>query len=169
MIAMARGDVRTICTRGILRVAFSVALLGGMGTAAVADEGAPAAAPAAAKEEPKADAIKKEVQGPAISTPREIFQMLEQRKRALDKREAALRGSEMHLLELKAELEQIVTRQPRTRRRVKRRSPSRRPNREGRSTSIRPSWRKSTKRCRLRKPPPVWSVCRIGRRSKCYA
>jgi hypothetical protein len=41
MIAMARGDVRTICTRGILRVAFSVALLGGMGTAVVADEGAP--------------------------------------------------------------------------------------------------------------------------------
>ncbi len=110
MIAMARGDVRTICTRGILRVAFSVTLLGGMGTAAVADEGASAPAPAAAKEEPKADAIKKEVQGPAISTPREIFQMLEQRKRALDKREAALRGSEMHLLELKAELEQIVTR-----------------------------------------------------------
>lgn len=182
MIAMARGDVRTICTRGILRVAFSVALLGGMGTAVVADEGAPAPAPAAAKEEPKADAIKKEVQGPAISTPREIFQMLEQRKRALDKREAALRGSEMHLLELKAELEQIVTRheqaveaeksvvrQPRTRRRVKRRSPSRRPNREGRPTSIRPSLRKSTKRCLLRKPPPVWSVCRIGRRSKCYA
>lgn len=36
--------------------------------------------------------------------------MLEQRKRLLDKREAALRGSETHLLELKAELEQIVTR-----------------------------------------------------------
>ena len=32
MIAMARGDVRTICTRGILRVAFSVAIVGGMGT-----------------------------------------------------------------------------------------------------------------------------------------
>jgi flagellar motility protein MotE (MotC chaperone) len=36
--------------------------------------------------------------------------MLEQRKRFLDKREAALRGADTHLLELKAELEQIVTR-----------------------------------------------------------
>ena len=96
MIAMARGDVRTICTRGILRVAFSVALLGGMGTAVVADEGAPA--PAAVKEEPKADAIKKEVQGPAISTPREIFQMLEQRKRALDNKEAEKIQQEDQLL-----------------------------------------------------------------------
>ena len=36
--------------------------------------------------------------------------MLEQRKRFLDKREAALRGADTHLLELKAELEQIVSR-----------------------------------------------------------
>lgn len=50
------------------------------------------------------------VQGPAIGAPREIFEMLEQRKRLLDKREAALREGETHLLELKAELEQIVTR-----------------------------------------------------------
>ena len=108
MTVMARGDVRTLCAGGILRVAFGVALLGSMGTATFAEEVTPA--PAAAKEESKTDAIKKEVQGPAINAPREIFQMLEQRKRALDKREAALRGSEMHLLELKAELEQIVTR-----------------------------------------------------------
>lgn len=53
---------------------------------------------------------KKEVQGPALSAPREMFELLEQRKRMLDKREATLRGSETHLLELKAELEQIVTR-----------------------------------------------------------
>ena len=50
------------------------------------------------------------VQGPAISSPREVLQMLEQRKRFLDKREAALQGVDTHLLELKAELEQIVTR-----------------------------------------------------------
>lgn len=50
------------------------------------------------------------VQGPAIGSPREVLQMLEQRKRFLDKREAALRGADTHLLELKAELEQIVTR-----------------------------------------------------------
>lgn len=66
-------------------------------------------------EPPKADAgkaetVKKDVQGPALSAPREIFELLEQRKRMLDKREATLRGSETHLLELKAELEQIVTR-----------------------------------------------------------
>jgi flagellar motility protein MotE (MotC chaperone) len=53
------------------------------------------------------------VQGPAISSPREVLQMLEQRKRFLDKREAALRGADTHLLELKAELEQIVTRHER--------------------------------------------------------
>lgn len=53
---------------------------------------------------------KKETQGPALSAPREMFELLEQRKRMLDKREATLRGSETHLLELKAELEQIVTR-----------------------------------------------------------
>ena len=110
MTVMARGDIRTLCTGGILGVAFGVVLLGSMGTAAFAEDLAPAQAPAAEKEEPKAEAIKKEVQGPAMNAPREIFQMLEQRKRALDKREAALRGSEMHLLELKAELEQIVTR-----------------------------------------------------------
>jgi len=50
------------------------------------------------------------VHGPATAAPREIFEMLEQRKRLLDKREAALREGETHLLELKAELEQIVTR-----------------------------------------------------------
>lgn len=58
----------------------------------------------------KAETVKKDVQGPALSAPREIFELLEQRKRMLDKREATLRGSETHLLELKAELEQIVTR-----------------------------------------------------------
>ena len=58
----------------------------------------------------KTESVKKDVQGPALSAPREIFELLEQRKRMLDKREATLRGSETHLLEMKAELEQIVTR-----------------------------------------------------------
>jgi flagellar motility protein MotE (MotC chaperone) len=62
------------------------------------------------EEAPKAAGMKMEVQGPAISAPREMFEMLEQRKRFLDKREASLRGADTHLLELKAELEQIVTR-----------------------------------------------------------
>ncbi|MCE7978144.1 MAG: hypothetical protein DYH03_13600 [Nitrospira sp. NTP1] len=67
-------------------------------------------APAAQKDESKPETVKKDVQGPATSAPREIYDMLEQRKRLLDKRETAVRGSETHLLELKAELEQIVTR-----------------------------------------------------------
>ena len=54
--------------------------------------------------------LKTPTQGPAISAPREIFHMLEQRKRFLDKREALLRGADTRLLELRAELEQIVTR-----------------------------------------------------------
>ncbi len=108
MTAIRRGDARVMGPYPILRVILGVALMTGMWTAASADEVAPT--PVTSKEEPKADVIKKDVEGPAISAPREIFQMLEQRKRALDKREAALRGSETHLLELKAELEQIVTR-----------------------------------------------------------
>ena len=67
-------------------------------------------APAAQKDESKPETVKKDVQGPATSAPREIYDMLEQRKRLLDKRETAVRGSETRLLELKAELEQIVTR-----------------------------------------------------------
>ena len=54
--------------------------------------------------------VKSTLQGPAISAPREILDMLEQRRRFLDKRETALRGADTHLLELKSELEQIVTR-----------------------------------------------------------
>lgn len=100
-----------------------VALLGAGLSQAATEEAKPV--PAVQKEAAKADApksdtpkveagkaetVKKEVQGPALSAPREMFELLEQRKRMLDKREATLRGSETHLLELKAELEQIVTR-----------------------------------------------------------
>ena len=49
------------------------------------------------------------LQGPALSVPREILDMLDQRKRHLDRREASLHGAEERLLILKAELEQIVT------------------------------------------------------------
>jgi flagellar motility protein MotE (MotC chaperone) len=66
--------------------------------------------PAAAEEASKSQATRNGIQGPATIAPREILDMLEQRKRFLDKREAALRGADTHLLELKAELEQIVTR-----------------------------------------------------------
>lgn len=48
------------------------------------------------------------LQGPALSVPREIIDMLDQRKRHLDRREASLRGAEERLLMLKAELEQIL-------------------------------------------------------------
>ncbi len=72
--------------------------------------GEPTPEPAASEEETLPPGVKSTVQGPAISVPREILDMLEQRKRFLDKREAALRGADTHLLELKSELEQIVTR-----------------------------------------------------------
>ena len=49
MTVMARGDIRTLCTGGILRVAFGVVLLGSMGTAAFAEDLAPAQAPARAE------------------------------------------------------------------------------------------------------------------------
>jgi len=62
------------------------------------------------------------IHGPATTAPREILEMLEQRRRVLDKREAALRGAETHLLELKAELEQIVSRYEKTAESQKRRS-----------------------------------------------
>jgi flagellar motility protein MotE (MotC chaperone) len=48
------------------------------------------------------------LQGPALTVPREIIDMLDQRKRHLDRREASLRGAEERLLILKAELEQIL-------------------------------------------------------------
>lgn len=86
----------------------SALLFVAVATAHAAEEAKPAAV--AQKEEPKPENVKKDVQGPATSAPREIYEMLEQRKRLLDKRETAVRGSETHLLELKAELEQIVTR-----------------------------------------------------------
>jgi flagellar motility protein MotE (MotC chaperone) len=62
------------------------------------------------EDDPLPPGLKTPAQGPAISAPREIFHMLEQRKRFLDKREASLRGADTRLLELRAELEQIVTR-----------------------------------------------------------
>ncbi|MCS6296552.1 MAG: hypothetical protein H8K09_09980 [Nitrospira sp.] len=90
------------------RLLVGALLIAVVATAYAAEEAKPA--PVAQKDEPKPENAKKEVQGPATSAPREIYEMLEQRKRLLDKRETAVRGSETHLLELKAELEQIVTR-----------------------------------------------------------
>ncbi len=69
----------------------------------------PALAPAAAKvssstsasTEPEADAGSfsgPAIQGPAIETPREIIEMLDQRKKDLDRREAAIRQEEERLL-----------------------------------------------------------------------
>ncbi|ULA58969.1 MAG: MgtEN domain-containing protein [Nitrospira sp.] len=96
------------CAGAATRVLFSALLLTVALSAHAAEESKPA--PAVQKEEPKPESIKKDIQGPATIAPREIYEMLEQRKRLLDKRETAVRGSETHLLELKAELEQIVTR-----------------------------------------------------------
>lgn len=49
-------------------------------------------------------------QGPAIDTPREVIEMLDQRKKDLDRREMKVRQEEERLLALKAELEGILTR-----------------------------------------------------------
>lgn len=49
-------------------------------------------------------------QGPALDTPREIIDMLDLRKRDLDRREEAVRQSEERLLMIKAEIEQLLTR-----------------------------------------------------------
>jgi flagellar motility protein MotE (MotC chaperone) len=108
MTAIGRSREHGVHAGAIAVVVFGACLMAISGLAGATEESKPA--PAAPKEEPKTEGLKKDVQGPAISAPREIFEMLEQRKRLLDKRETALRGSETHLLELKAELEQIVTR-----------------------------------------------------------
>ena len=49
-------------------------------------------------------------QGPAIDTPREVIEMLDQRKKDLDRREAVIRQEEERLLALKTELEGLLTR-----------------------------------------------------------
>ncbi|MFO0707605.1 MAG: hypothetical protein U0412_12215 [Nitrospira sp.] len=49
-------------------------------------------------------------QGPAIDTPREVIAMLDQRKKDLDRREAAIREEENRLLTLKSELEELLSR-----------------------------------------------------------
>jgi len=95
-----------------LAIGLALASLVCAATLSVAGEPPPSES-AAADEEPQPAGAKTQVQGPALSSPREVLQMLEQRKRFLDRREAALRGADTHLLELKAELEQIVTRHER--------------------------------------------------------
>ena len=94
----------------MLRLAVGLGLAGVICIATPGSGVEPTSDPAASEEETQPPGVKSTVQGPAISTPREILEMLEQRKRFLDKREAALRGADTHILELKAELEQIVTR-----------------------------------------------------------
>lgn len=79
------------------------------------DKGTPAAQPAGPAS-PATDSAGSDengndpsrLQGPALTVPREILDMLDQRKRHLDRREASLRGAEERLLVLKAELEQIL-------------------------------------------------------------
>lgn len=66
-----------------------------------------------ASTEPEADAGSfsgPAIQGPAIETPREIIEMLDQRKKDLDRREAAIRQEEERLLTLRTEIEGLLTR-----------------------------------------------------------
>ncbi len=128
MRAIGSSTSCVVFTLTVVGMAFTLALVTWTLTAAATEEAKPS--PAVQKgtsqaESPKTDgakpdptktdsgkteSVKKDVHGPALSAPREIFELLEQRKRMLDKREATLRGSETHRLEMKAELEQIVTR-----------------------------------------------------------
>jgi len=48
--------------------------------------------------------------GPALESPRELLEMLEQRRRALDRREEAVRTGEERMASLKTELEGLVER-----------------------------------------------------------
>ncbi|MDE3118068.1 MAG: hypothetical protein KGO52_10085 [Nitrospirota bacterium] len=50
------------------------------------------------------------IQGPATVAPREILDMLDRRKQALDKKEASLRAAETRLASLKGEIEEILVR-----------------------------------------------------------
>lgn len=50
------------------------------------------------------------LQGPAIRMPREILDMLDQRKRLLEQREEAVRAAEARLAALQAEIGQVVAR-----------------------------------------------------------
>lgn len=63
------------------------------------------AAPAA----PTGSATTGPVQGPAMEVPREILDMLDLRKKELDRREETLRAHEERLMVLKADIEQILT------------------------------------------------------------
>lgn len=95
--------------RSLLMLSCAIAVaLACLTSSALADE--PGSASVTTEDDALPPALKPPMQGPAISAPREIFNMLEQRKRFLDKREASLRGADTRLLELRAELEEIVTR-----------------------------------------------------------
>ena len=50
-------------------------------------------------------------QGPAIDMPQEVLDMLNQRQRAVERREEAMRTEEARLLSLKKDIEQLLTRQ----------------------------------------------------------
>ena len=47
-------------------------------------------------------------QGPAIDTPREVLEMLEQRKRDLDRREEAIRQNEERLMIVRSQIEELL-------------------------------------------------------------
>lgn len=51
------------------------------------------------------------LQGPAIDMPQEVLDMLNQRQRAVERREEAMRTEEARLLSLKKDIEQLLARQ----------------------------------------------------------
>ena len=66
----------------------------------------------AASAEPKET---KPLLGPALENPRELIELLEQRRRALDRREESVRTGEERLATLKSELEKLVERSEKAR------------------------------------------------------
>src|SRR5579885_1438585 len=69
-----------------------------------------AAAPTASGASDSAAAAAVPIIGPASDNPRELLELLSQRKRVLDRREESLRASEERLTSLKGEVEQLVAR-----------------------------------------------------------
>lgn len=99
----------------VLALAVLLAIPRGQVAAEAAAPADPPAASSAATEATavpgeEANAIPPALQGPAIRTPREILEVLEQRKRALDQREADVRVAEGRLASIRAEVEQILAR-----------------------------------------------------------
>lgn len=97
--------MRTLVVQAVLWVLWAPAVVLAL-SGKVAQDAPPPAADAKQKEAELAGPA----QGPAIGVPREILEMLDRRKQALDKKEESLRVAETRLASLKGEIEEILVR-----------------------------------------------------------